>query len=220
MQKKWLRKLAALMVASAFFSGCSILGSSGSESTDIDVSAYERIQEALTNLQTYQAEATVKYISNRNTNEYTTLQQAKRTGEYRIEVTGPANVAGNVTVFDGTTIYQFNPSVSDRIAVGTRESPERSEIFLTSFLRNYQASKEVSIAVSDFDEGRATIFEAAIPGTHPYMSTQRLWVDNETLKPLQLIIYDPDGTERIVITYISFEYNAELPGELFTPTLD
>ena len=216
MQKRWLYILGLFMAANIFFTGCGVLGSS-ENGYALDLSAYERIEELLMNMQTYRAEATVKYISNRNTNEYTTLQQARITGEYRIEVTGPSDVAGNITMFDGTTIYQFNPSVSDRIAVGTRESPERSEIFLTSFIRNYRASREVSVAVGDFEEGRATIFEASISGAHPYMATQKLWVDNETLKPLQLIIYDPDGTERIVVTYISFEHNVELSDSLFRP---
>lgn len=220
MQKKRLRIIAALMTASFIFSACGVFGRDGGGPADIDVSAYERIQEALMNMRTYQAQATVKYISNKNTNEYTTVQQARITGEYRIEVIGPSDVAGNVTIFDGTTIYQFNPNVSDRIVIGNREAPERSEIFLTSFMRNYLISKEVSLAVGDFGEGRATIFEATVPGTHPYMSTQRLWVDNETLKPLQLVIYDPDGVERIVVTYISFEYNVELPDSIFQPPIN
>ena len=217
MQKKWLRMVAVLLMMSFILSGCAILGFGGGDSAAPDLSTYERIHNSLMNMQTFRAEATVKYISNRNTNEYTTIQQARITGEYRIEVTGPADVAGNITMFDGSTIYQLNPAVSDQIAVGTRETPERSEILLTSFIRNYRASQEVTLAVSDFGEGRATIFEAPISGTHPYMATGRLWVDNETLNPLQLIIFDPEGIERIVVTYIAFEYNVELPDSLFAP---
>jgi len=217
MQKKWLRPIAALLLTSLIFSGCGFL--SGDGTNNLNVSAYERINEALMNMHSFRAETTVKYISNKSTNEYTTTQHAKMSGEYRIEVTGPADVAGNITVFDGTTIYQFNPNVSSQIAISTRETPERSQIFLTSFMMNYLISNEVSRAVGDFGEGRATIFEANVPGTHPYMATQRLWVDNETLTPIQLIIFDPDGVERIVITYISFEYNPELPEDLFQPPI-
>lgn len=219
MQKRWLQIIAGIVLIGVILSGCAFLPGDDSAG-EVDVSAYERIHEALMNMHSFQAEATIRYISNKNTNEYITHQQARMSGEYRIEVTGPEDVAGNITVFDGKTIYQFNPSVSERIAVSVRETPERSQVFLTSFIKNYIASQEVSVAAGNFDEGAATIFEAPIPGTHPYMATQRLWVDNETLNPIQLIVYDADGVERIVITYTSFEYNPELDGSTFQPPLE
>ena len=219
MQKKWLRIIAGIMFMSIILSGCAI--SPGGDSTEkADASPYEKIHEALMNMHSFQAEAAVKYISNKNTNEYITLQSARMSGEYRIEVTSPANVAGNITIFDGTKIYQFNPNVSDNITISVRETPERSQVFLTSFMKNYIASSQGSVTVDDFEEGRATILEANVPGTHPYMATQKLWVDNETLKPLQLIIYDADGIERIVITYLSFEYNPELDENIFQPPVE
>lgn len=218
MQKRRLRIIMGLILAGFVFSGCGILAKDR-EADGIDVNAYEKIHEALMNMHSFQAEATIRYISNKNTNEYNTLQHGRMSGEYRIEVIGPEDVAGNITVFDGTNIYQFNPAVSDRIAVSAKEMPERSQVLLTSFMKNYIISKEAAPAAGDFGEGRATIFEAHVPGTHPYMATQSLWVDNETLKPLQLIIFDADGVERIVITYTSFEYNPELEESLFQPPL-
>jgi len=214
-QKVKLYKILALAAtALVVFSGCSMLKDKGDGTADAN--AYEKIQQNLMNMTSYQSEATVKYISNKNTNEYQTLQQCRISGEYRIEVTGPEDVAGNITLSDGETICQFNPNVSGKIAVGSKESPERSEIFLTTFVKNYLNSKEVSLEVSNFGEGRATVLEASVPGTHPYLASEKLWVDNETYKPLQLVIYDPDGAERVVITYNSFEYNVALDDSLFT----
>ena len=207
-----IKFLMALVAVVIVFSGCSMLKSDNGAS---DANAYEKIQKQLMGMKSYQSEATVKYISNKNTNEYETLQQCKITGEYRIEVTGPENVKGNITLSDGETICQFNPNISGKIAVGSKDSPERSEIFLTSFIKNYLSSKEVSLEVSNFGEGRATILEASVPGSHPYLTSEKLWVDNETFKPIQLIIYDPDGAERLVVTYKNFEYNPSLDDSLF-----
>jgi outer membrane lipoprotein-sorting protein len=66
------------------------------------------------------------------------------------------------------------------------------------------------------DEGQCTVLEAIIPGSHPYLSSEKLWVDNKTSKPVKLVIYDPDGAERIIVTYGAFEYNVELDDSLFT----
>lgn len=184
--------------------------SSNDKAPTKDQTAYEKIQVQLLSMESYRSEATVEYISNKGTNSYDTFQLCKITGEYRIEVVAPENVAGNVTMSDGTTIYQFNPKISGKIAMGTKESQERSEVFVTSFLKNYLKSQEVSISVASLGAGQCTVLEASIPGDHPYLTSEKLWVDNTTLMPVKLVVYDPDGAERIVVTYKNFEYNVTL----------
>ncbi len=208
-----------LLICLVFLCGCS-----KEKTTRLEIAkdfskeqtVYEKIQKKLIELETYESEATVEYISNKGRNSYDVVQKCKLTGEYRVEVVGPKMVAGNVTLSDGKTIYQFNPKISARVSVGIKENQERSEIFVTSFIKNYLNSNEVSISVGSFGEGKCTVLEAKIPGAHPYLSTEKLWVDNKTLAPLKLEIYDPDGKERIVVTFKTFNYNVPLSDELFS----
>jgi len=210
---KGIRILPLLVGAVLLFGGCGLL-------TKDDPAAYEKIQAKLTQMTSYEAAATVAFVSNKNSHEYETLQQCRASGEYRIEVTGPEKVAGNVTVFDGKVIYQYNERTAGRFTIGTTETPERSELFLTSFVKNYVKSQEVTVSVANMDESVCTVLEANIPGEHPYLRTEKLWVDNKTLLPVKLAIYDPDGGERIVITYRSFEFNKTLDDSLFQVTAD
>jgi outer membrane lipoprotein-sorting protein len=106
--------------------------------------------------------------------------------------------------------------VEGRVAVPVQETPERSELFLTTFIRNYLQSNEVSVMVADMDEGVRTVLEAAVPGNHPYLAMARLWVDNATLQPVKLIVYDPDGAERLIVTYHAFEMNVVLDDAIFS----
>ena len=181
----------------------------------VDISAYERIHRQLMSMESFAAQATVTYISNNNTHVYETIQFARTSGEYRIEVTAPQNVAGNTTVFDGVTITQFNPRVDGRISQTTMESPERLEILLTSFVRNFITGQEVSVTAAAMEEGLTRVLEATIPGDHPYMATQSLWVNNETQLPVQMKIFDQAGTERIIVIFNSFEYNVNIGDEMF-----
>ena len=200
---------AATLAAVLGFSACAAI------QERVDANAYERIHRQLMAMESFTAQATVTYISNNNTHTYETLQHARATGEYRIEVIAPANVAGNTTVFDGTMISQFNPRVSGRVSQTTMEAPERLEILLTSFVRNFAASQEVSISAATMDGGAVTVLEAQIPGNHPYLATERLWIDNETLLPRQLIIFDANGVERVIVIFNSFEYNVEIDDSMF-----
>ena len=207
---KWKLLIMGLVCFFAL-SGCKS-GQTGEESA----SPYEKIQKQLVEMESYRSNATVEYKSNKGSTVYDTFQQCKAEGKYRIEVTGPDNVAGNVTLSDGKMIYQFNPKISGKVSVGTKENQERSEIFVTSFMKNYLNSQEVSVTVGSFGQGNCTVLEAIVPGSHPYLATEKLWVDNKTCLPVKLIVYDPEGGERIIVTYKDFEYNVTLEDGIFT----
>ena len=201
--------ISAICACALMLTGCAAIAER------VDASAYERIHRALMNMESFAAQASVTYISNNNQHTYETVMVARTTGEYRIEVTGPVQVAGNTTIFDGTTITQFNPNVQGRILTSTTEVPERVEILVTQFVRNFVNSNEVAIMAATVDDGLATILEATIPGDHPFLATERLWVNNDTLMPIQLIIYDRDGNERIIVSFSAFEYNVDIDDSLF-----
>ena len=190
----------------------------GEKSSEQDMSAYEKIQKNIVELETYRTDATIEYISNKGSNIYSTAQMGKISGEYKISIIGPDQVAGNITMFDGKMITQYNPRVAGKVSVSTTETMDRSEVLLTSFIKNYLKSQEVSVSVANMDESRCTVLEATIPGDHAYLATEKLWVDNETLQPVQLIIYDPEGAERVIVSYSNFEYNVELDDSEFILT--
>ena len=212
------RRLCAAMVALLMVLLITACGSGGLRrpADAAEVTAFEKIQRMLFEMQSYRAIATVEYRSNKGTSIYETVQHARITGEYRVEVTAPEAVAGSVTVSDGRQINQFNSRVNGRVSLMVQETPERSEIFLTSFIRNYRKCENISVSVADMDEGVRTVLEASIPGGHPYLSMARLWVDNNTLLPVKLVIFDVDGSERVIVIYHVFEYNVVLEDGLFT----
>ena len=188
-----------LLTAVLFLSGCSV--------GQGDVSLMEQIQNTLNNMESYQCTATLERISNKGTNTYEIRQSYQSTGEYKLEILSPESAAGNYTVFDGKTICQYNKKLGGKVIMDVPESQMRNELFLGQFVKNYMQSEEVSIAVSNFDDSDCTVLEAVIPGGNPYLSTEKLWIDNETLKPTKFVIYDEDGTERYVVIYHDFEYN-------------
>lgn len=206
MMKKTFLLLSAFVI---FICGCS------KKNNESEQSSYQKINNMLVNLKSYKCNAAVKYISNKNTNTYETIQHCKSDGRYKVEITAPENSAGNITLSDGKMICQYNSKINGRVSIGYKESMERSEIFLTSFIRNYSKSLETSVSVANMDKSRCTVLEAQIPGEHPYLSSEKLFIDNKTQNPVELIIYDKDNSERIVVTFKDFKYNIELDDSLF-----
>jgi len=213
MRRKFLTVIIAFVLLFTAACGAQELRGPANEE---EISAFEQIQRKLMEMQSFRAIATVEYHSNKGVNIYETVQHAKITGEYRVEVTAPSHVAGSVTASDGRQIFQFNSRVNGRVSLQVNETPERSEIFLTSFVRNYLQSDEISVSVADMEQGLRTVLEATVPGNHPYLAISRLWVDNQTLLPVKLVVFDQDDAVRIVVTYHVFEFNVELDNGLFS----
>ena len=173
-------------------------------------SVMEKIQKRLNEMETYRCTATLTRITNKGESKYGIEQFYKNSGEYKLVITSPDKLKGNYTVCDGEKICQFSASAGGKVIADAPESQARNELFLGSFIKNYFQSEEVSIDVSVMDESRCTVLEAVIPGNNKYTSTEKLWIDNDTLDPVRLTIYDTDGKERYIIDYDKFEYNCDI----------
>ncbi len=176
----------------------------------------ESIQKQLAEMDGYACTATLTRTSEKGEKVYETKQYYKSTGEYRLELTAPENVAGNYTVFDGERICQHNPKLDSSIIKNVPESQQRNELFLGQFVQNYMQSEGVSVETAALDESKCVILEAVIPGGDPAISTEKLWVDRETLLPVRFIIYDASGKERYQMDYHEFTFNPQFDASLFT----
>lgn len=198
-----------------FLSVFLVFALSSCKKNEDEMSTMQKIQKQLNEMESYECNATLKRVSNKGENIYETKQYYKKTGEYKLELLAPETVSGNYTVFDGKTICQFNPRINGKLLIDVKDSQQRSELFLGQFIKNYMQSEGVSVDVMKLDESKCTVLEAVIPGNDKYIATEKLWVDNETLKPVQFIIYDSQGKERYVVTYNKFEYNVSFDDETF-----
>jgi len=182
-----------------------------------EMTAMEKVQKQLTEMECYKSDATIKRTSNRGEMTYDTTQYNNMTGEYRLEINGPEAMAGNYTVYDGNNVSQYNAKTNETVTLDVPEGQKGSQLFLCTFVKNYMQSEDVSVdTAATLDETKCTVLEAVIPDGNKYISTEKLWVDNETLIPLKLVIYDENGGERYEITYNNFEYNPKIDDSVFT----
>ena len=176
----------------------------------------EAIQKQLAEMEGYTCTATLTRTSHKGEQTYETKQYYKSTGEYRLELTAPEQVAGNYTIFDGARICQYNPKLDSSIIKDIPENQHRNELFLGQFIANYMQSEGVSVETAALDESRCIVLEAVIPGNDSALSTEKLWVDRESLLPVRFVIYDTDGKERYRMDYTSFQFDPQFDESLFT----
>ena len=200
----------------SLFLSFSLLFTIAACSREEPLSELESIQKQLAEMEGYTCTATLTRANDRGTQTYETKQYCKSTGEYRLELTAPENVAGNYTVFDGERICQYNPRLDSSIIRDIPESQHRNELFLSQFIQNYMQSEGVSVETAALDESRCIVLEAIIPGNDAALASEKLWVDRESLLPVRFVIYDAEGEERYSMDYSSFEFDPQFDDPLFT----
>lgn len=210
-----MKKVGVLFFVSIFIMTCTALSACSTKEKPKAKSPIEKIHEKLTTMKTYGCIADLTYISNKGQNTYKTKQYYKISGEYRVEIVAPEQVKGLVTVYDGKKVMQYNPRVLGEVVNEVPESKNTYEIFLGAFLKNYLQSEEVTLEVFNTDNDEYTVLEAVIPEGGKYLATEKLWVSNKTLNPAQLVIYDTEGKERIIVKYGEFKYNINLEDTIF-----
>ena len=207
-----LTVMKRVVCAAAALCFCAALTSCGKN----EMTAMEKVQKQLADMDSYKCAATLTRISNKGETTYETVQYNKTSGEYRMEITAPESMAGNFTVYDGSTVAQHNAKTNETVTLEVKNGQNGDELFFCSFVRNYLQSEDVAVdtAVS-LDESQCTVLEAVIPGGNKYIATEKVWIDNDTLMPLKFVIYDQDGNERYIIIYNEFEYNPEIDDSVF-----
>ena len=200
----------------SLFLSFSLLFTIAACSREEPLSELESIQKHLAEMEGYTCTATLTRTNDRGEQTYETKQYCKSTGEYRLELTAPENVAGNYTVFDGERICQYNPRLDSSIIRDIPESQHRNELFLSQFIQNYMQSEGVSVETAALDESRCSVLEAIIPGNDAALTSEKLWVDRESLLPVRFVIYDAEGEERYSMDYSSFEFDPQFDDALFT----
>ena len=200
----------------SLFLSFSLLFTIAACSREEPLSELESIQKQLAEMEGYTCTATLTRTNERGEQTYETKQYCKSTGEYRLELTAPENVAGNYTVFDGERICQYNPRLDSSITRDIPESQHRNELFLSQFIQNYMQSEGVSVETAALDESRCIVLEAIIPGNDAALASEKLWVDRESLLPVRFVIYDAEGEERYSMDYSSFEFDPQFDDALFT----
>lgn len=195
-----------IIIFSIIFTGCS----------KEKLSDYDKLQKNLIEMNSYICDAEVKYISNKGENTYQTKQWALSDGRYKIETLSPDDVKGGVVLFDGKMIWQYNPQIDSKVSLNNPDKPERTQINIFTFLSNMVKSQDVGVESATLDESLYTVFEAKIPGSSKFFSTEKLWVENKTMLPARLEIYDTDLKTRVEAEFKNFQYNPKIEDSIFS----
>lgn len=180
-----------------------------------DKELYYRVQKRLGELESYSCNAIIYVHSDNVENKYVFQQYFKFPNSYRLEVTSPENLKGNLTISNGKKAWILHPAINQVWKLESFEQSQEQLMFIGYFMQNFYNTEDSVISSEKLDNRHYIVIETPIPGGNQYFDKQKLWVDSKNLEPYQMHITDEKGIVRFRVYYEDFEFNPRLEDELF-----
>lgn len=157
---------------------------------------HSRIHKYFSDIGSYTAKCSITVHSQRNTVYSAVLSYDKDADSYRLRYNDIV-----ITVENGAAEAVKNDTV-----LKTRSCEEYMPMFINNFFYYYYVGESSTLNVSDIKNFGTTILETTLGENDKNAFSQKVWIDNSTVKPVKTEIYREDGSVYMEIIYKSFVF--------------
>jgi outer membrane lipoprotein-sorting protein len=139
----------------------------------------------------------------------------------RVEYLEPPELAGQVMVSNGKTIWTYTPSKKEVIKMDMPEINRTNEFDYTNLIKDLLKGTDVSYEGTDNFEGRSVYLIRASPKSDSMFMGMRysMWVDSENWMPLKIEYFDMDDKLVMSLQYQDIIFNTGIPDSDFEFTV-
>lgn len=176
----------------------------------------ENIKDKITNMESFSCTGNITAISNKGENNYKVKLIWRKDGKYIIKTEEPEILNGNIILFDGKGIWQYNPNIKSKISfdgIGG-EFNGKSKIFISEFMKSYLNggnSLEEEIYLSG---NKYLILYTDINGGK-YFAKQKLWINSDNGVPNKLETFDNENNIVFSAEFSDFKFNEKFDDKIF-----
>ena len=156
------------------------------------------------NMKSYEADVTIRVVSNKNENTYRMMQQNVGVKEYKQVVKEPAGIEGMEIVFRENKLEIKNTRLNLSRIYENYQYIASNELILTSFVKDYSGDNETSI--KDID-GQFVMSVKLKNENNKYAKYKTLYIDKKTGKPTKMEIKDISQNVVVYILYNEIKIN-------------
>lgn len=190
---------------------CSCEGSSNF--TDEDLGIYEKIHRYYNKMESYSAYVKMTVKSNKTENVYE-MEQMSAGNKKMTKLVSPEHLSGIMTITDGdNTQVIYSGSKEHKLSVPVSEDIDFS--FVDNFMRFYYRSEETAVTTTAQSESETTLFETELPLDSARRRKASMLIDNKTLAPKNITVYDMGGNIVFIAEFVNFVYNDNIKDEVF-----
>ncbi len=190
-----------LMTSVFLFSACSPLGSL----SDNDMNIYEKIHSYYSKMECYSARIDFTVYSNKTENEYQAIEKAMGNDKFYIKTKAPESSLSVTTISNGEKTKTVTEGSDYSVTLPSCDA--QGLLFINSFFKTYYASEETVHTVSDSQNGNVTILETTLSPLSKNATKISLSINNESLAPEEITVYNLSGNPWIKGKFSEFKYN-------------
>lgn len=155
-----------------------------------------RIHSRFYTMPSYTAQCEMTVYSNKTENKY----------EFVCTYDGTAN-RYRVDYPDISVILSENDVriIRDDSIVNVPSDEGHMLMFVNTFFESYYAGESTALSVSGGDNSGYTELEAELMHPTAFGHRMKLWIDNKTVLPHNMIVYDKTGRQTLAVRFNSFE---------------
>lgn len=203
------RIICMIIIVCVVFTGCGVLKREIS---------FEKVGKRLLKLTAYTCDVTMRVTNNKSTMEYKLKHSYKSPDKYRIEVLAPEELAGQVTIYNGSSSYIYHPRINQYLVTENFSDSVEYNSFIGSFINHIRKNYSIRTGKEKSGEKEFIVLEFEVPEPNDYMYFEKLWIDAEAALPVKAEIYKSDGKITVSLDYNNFVYNPDLDDSNFTIT--
>lgn len=133
----------------------------------------------------------------------------------RIEYLEPAEMAGQIMVNDGKTIWNYNPAKNEVTRMDMPEIGKLSEQDYTRSIKELLNQTDISCLGTDKFEGRSVYIIKASPKNGSMGIRYNMFVDSENWMPLKMEMFDKNDKLMTSIEYRDIKFNTGISDSEF-----
>ncbi|MCB2358966.1 germination lipoprotein GerS-related protein [Clostridium estertheticum] len=168
----------------------------------------------LKNMDSYTTNMNMDIKNDKQTINYKAKQSYLKGGGYKLELN-----KNRVFIYKSDDKIYINDKNNGRSYV---QSKSFDEVLKLSFIGEYigllYTNEEIKYVTKNVNNTEYTVINLFIPGNNKNINNALLYVNNKSMLPEKMIIYDTSGKEKINITYTNFIANLKIePKEFNVP---
>lgn len=176
---------------------------------------YEQIYKKYNQVNSYQCQVKMVVAGNKTTKEYVMNQYYKSPDRYKMVILEPEEIKGLTTVYVHNEVTTFQPEIQGKFTLLNYTPIDKSYIFLPDFFKTFYQSEQASVTATSQQKNRYTVLKADIPGNNIYRYSQGIWIENDTLLPYKIEVYDIKQRPVIRVIFEEVQINPVLEDNIF-----
>lgn len=202
---KAVKFLLVFLIACAILSGCS----------SNTVKKPENVQKFLMKLKSYKCDVVYAVTNNKSTNVYRAQHLYKAPDRYRIEMVEPAELKGQITIYNKDKAYIYYPQINNYFTTENFTNSMEYDFFVGAFVEHFKNIGGARFSLENLSGKQCYVLQIPLDTDNRYRVVEKIWIDAEKALPIKAEILDKDNNVSAQVLYENFELNTNLEDSLF-----